>query len=268
MGLNPVIVKGGDYGALAFGRHSWVSVMPHLETYFAWDRTVRWFHWINVLCILGLVAVGVVILNAKALGIPNDGKILLKITHVWIGYVFTLNLLWRLIWAFIGGKNARWRAILPGGRGYASKVRRYIAEFGTGRSLQYVGHNPLGSIAIIFLLLLLFLQAVTGLILAGTDLFYPPFGAWIAAWVTASGIDSTTLVPYAPEMYNEAAYAAMRAFRKPFITVHYYGFYVLLVCAVIHVLAVIVTEIGEGGSLISAMFSGRKVLSGPPADQP
>jgi hypothetical protein len=28
-----------------------------------------------------------------------------------------------------------------------------------------------------------------------------------------------------------------------------------------------VTEVREGGNLVSAMFSGRKVLSGPPADQ-
>ena len=75
------------------------------------------------------------------------------------------------------------------------------------------------------------------------------------------------LVPYATEMYDKTAYEAMRAFRKPFITIHYYGFYVLLVFSVIHVLAVVVTEVREGGNLISAMFSGKKVLSGPPADR-
>jgi Ni/Fe-hydrogenase 1 B-type cytochrome subunit len=105
------------------------------------------------------------------------------------------------------------------------------------------------------------------LVLAGTDLFYPPFGSWIAGWVAALGVDSATLVPYAPEMYNETAYEAMRAFRKPFITVHYYGFYMLIVFAVIHILAVIVTELREGGGLITAMFSGQKVLSGPPVDR-
>ena len=68
-------------------------------------------------------------------------------------------------------------------------------------------------------------------------------------------------------MYSETSYEAMRAFRKPFITVHYYGFYVLLVFALIHILAVIVTELSEGGSLITAMFSGKKVLSGPPVDR-
>ena len=62
------------------------------------------------------------------------------------------------------------------------------------------------------------------------------------------------------------AYEAMRAFRKPFITVHYYGFYVLLGLIVVHILAVVVTELREGGNLISAMFSGKKVLNQTPAD--
>jgi Ni/Fe-hydrogenase 1 B-type cytochrome subunit len=241
--------------------------MTELKAYVVWDASVRWFHWINLLCLLGLVAVGVAILNGKALGVTSDGKILLKTVHVWIGYVFALNLLWRLVWAFIGGPHARWRAILPGGRGYMKEVRGYIAAFSSGQPRQYLGHNPLGRIAVTCLLLLLFSQAVSGLVLAGTDLFYPPLGSWIAGWVAAPGLDPATLVPYANEMYDETAYEAMRAFRKPFITIHYYGFYVLLVFAVIHVLAVVVTEIREDGTLVSAMFSGKKVLRGPPADQ-
>ena len=241
--------------------------MTDLKTYFVWDASVRWFHWINLLCMLALIAVGVAILNDEALGVTNDGKILLKTVHVWIGYVFALNLLWRLVWAFIGGAHARWQAILPGGRGYMSDVRGYIADFIAGRPRQYLGHNPLGRIAVTFLLLLLLTQAVTGLVLAGTDLFYPPIGAWIADRIAAPGVDPATLVPYAKEMYDQTAYVAMRAFRNPFITIHYYNFFVLLFFAVIHVLAVVVTELREGGTLISAMFSGRKVLSVPPADR-
>jgi Ni/Fe-hydrogenase 1 B-type cytochrome subunit len=68
-------------------------------------------------------------------------------------------------------------------------------------------------------------------------------------------------------VYDETAHEAMRTFRKHFVTVHYYGFYVLISFAVIHILAVVVTEMREGGNLISAMFSGKKVLSGPPADR-
>ena len=241
--------------------------MTDLKAYTVWDTSVRWFHWINLLCMLGLIAVGVALLNDEALGVTNDGKILLKTVHVWIGYVFAANLMWRLVWAFIGGSHARWRAILPGGHGYMNEVRVYVTDFRAGRPRQYLGHNPLGRIAVTLLLLLLLSQALTGLVLAGTDLFYPPIGAWIAGWVANPGVDPATLVPYAKEMYDETAYEAMRAFRKPFLTVHYYGFYVLLTFAVIHILAVVVTELREGGTLISAMFSGNKILSEPPADR-
>jgi cytochrome b len=241
--------------------------MTDLKAYPAWDATVRWFHWINLVCLIGLIAVGTVILNAKVLGVPSDGKILLKTVHVWIGYVFALNLAWRLVWAFIGGPRARWRAILPGGPGYMNELRSYIADFKARRPGQYLGHNPLGRIAVTLLLFLLLLQAVTGLVLAGTDIFYPPIGAWIAGWIAGPGIDPATLVPYAKEMYDEAAYESMRAFRKPFITIHYYGFYTLLVVSVIHIMAVVVTELREGGNLVSAMFSGKKVLGRSLADR-
>ncbi|MDX2477167.1 MAG: cytochrome b/b6 domain-containing protein [Gammaproteobacteria bacterium] len=241
--------------------------MTDLKTYLVWDANIRWFHWINVLCILGLVAVGVAILNDKALGVSTEGKILLKTVHVWIGYVFALNLLWRLVWAFIGGPHARWRAILPGGRGYMNELRAYIADIKAGRPRQYLGHNPLGRIAVTLLLFMLLAQAISGLVLAGTDLFYPPIGSWIASWVAAPGIDPATLAPYAKETYDAVAYEAMRTFRKPFITVHEYGFYVLLSLILIHILAVVMTELREGGNLISAMFTGKKVLNQTPADQ-
>ena len=241
--------------------------MTALKSYFVWDASIRWFHWINVICILGLIAVGVAILNDKALGVSTEGKILLKTVHVWFGYVFAINLLWRLIWAFIGGPHARWSSILPTGPGYLNEVRAYISDFKAGRPRQYLDHNPLGRLAVSLILFLLLLQAITGLTLAGTDIFYPPIGAWIASWIAAPGIDPATLVPYAKETYDAAAYESMRAFRQPFMTVHYYSFYTLLGVIVIHILAVVVTEIREGGNLISAMFSGKKILNKTPADQ-
>ena len=66
--------------------------MTELKAYPVWDAGVRWFHWINVVCFIGMIAVGVTILNAKTLGVSTEGKILLKTVHVWIGYVFALNM--------------------------------------------------------------------------------------------------------------------------------------------------------------------------------
>ena len=58
----------------------------------------------------------------------------------------------------------------------------------------------------------------------------------------------------------------MRAFRSPFIVTHYYTSYALLVVVVMHVAAVIITEVHEGGTLVSAMFTGRKIIAGTPLD--
>ena len=132
--------------------------MAELRTYPVWDAPTRWFHWINALCIVALVALGLVILNSKALGVGNDGKALLKTIHVWIGYLFALNLLWRIAWAFLGNRHARWRALLPGGAGYWASLRSYVAAFVAGHPEQYIGHNPLARIGVAGLLLLIAVQ--------------------------------------------------------------------------------------------------------------
>jgi Ni/Fe-hydrogenase 1 B-type cytochrome subunit len=240
--------------------------MPDLKTYAVWDAGTRWFHWINVLCVIGLAAVGLVILNDGALGVSNTGKVILKTVHVWIGYVFVLNLLWRIVWGFMGNRYARWGRVLPGGKGYVQALRSYVASLLAGRPQQYLGHNPLGRLGVAVLFLLILIQAVTGLVLAGTDLFYPPIGRWIAQWVAAPDVDPAAVRPYAPEMYDAAAYESMRSFRKPIVLVHLYSFYMLLVMVVVHVTAVIVAELREEGNIISAMITGRKSMSGQPVD--
>ena len=241
--------------------------MSELKSYAVWDASTRWFHWINALCVIALAVVGLVILNAEDIGVSNSGKVALKTIHTWIGYVFALNLLWRIVWAFLGNRYANWRSVLPGGKGYFHAVRSYVAAFIAGPPEQYLGHNPVGRLGIAVLFLLIAIQVITGLVLAGTDLFYPPIGHWIAQWVAAPDVAPDSLVPYAPKMYDAAAYESMRAFRKPFALVHLYSFYLLVVVAVMHVAAVIITELREGGSIISAMFTGRKIISGRPVDE-
>jgi cytochrome b len=240
--------------------------MNELKYYPVWDAPTRWFHWINALGVLGLGAVGLVILNGSALGITNAGKIALKTVHVWIGYVFVLNLCWRVVWGFLGNRHARWRRVLPGGPGYLRSLRSYVASFIAGTPEPYLGHNPLGRIGVALLFTLVAVQAVTGLLLASTDLFYPPLGHWFARSVAALGTDPSTLVPYAPDTYDKIAYDEMRTLREPFVTVHLYAFYALVVTSILHVAAVVVTEFREGGSLVTAMFTGRKILRDKPLD--
>ena len=238
-----------------------------------WDRTVRIFHWLNVLCVIGLIAVGLAILNSKSLGVSSDGKILLKTIHVYIGYAFAVNLSWRLLWAFFGSANARWAAILPLGKRYRKSLASYLSDMREKRAKSYAAHNPLGRLMISFLYLLLFSQAVTGLVLAGTDLYFPPFGSQIEGWVSepesSSGTtqnEAGTLKPGSKEGVNATAYAQMRAFRKPFVRVHEYGFYLLLAAIFLHIAGVVYAEITQKNGLVSAMITGNKVFTEKPEE--
>ncbi|MEQ8485635.1 MAG: cytochrome b/b6 domain-containing protein [Pseudomonadales bacterium] len=234
--------------------------------YQVWDVPTRLFHWTNAISVAVLIALGLAIYFSGALSIGNDGKVLLKTAHVWVGYLFLANLAWRLVWAFAGNRYARWRALLPWGHGYPSAVAGYLRALASGRPRPFVGHNPLGRLAVTLLLVLLLVQAASGLVLAGTDIFYPPFGHWIASWIAAPGVAPGDLVPYRPELVDAAAQAEMRALRAPVIATHEWGFYLLATLIVLHVVAVVITEVREGGTLITAMVTGRKVFTEPAED--
>jgi cytochrome b len=243
-----------------------MAANERLVAYRVWDAPTRWFHWINALSVLGLMLVGILILFSGSLGISPAGRVTVKTIHVWLGYVMTLNLVWRFAWAFLGNRYARWRAVLPGGPGFPRALEAYVTAFLAGDPRHYLGHNPAGRVAVAIILLLLVVQAVTGLVLAGTDILYPPFGSWIAHWIAAPNVDPSALTPLTRNLMNQDAYAAMRSFRAPFVEIHELAFYGIAAVVVLHVIAVIVTELREGGSLISAMFTGRKIFSGPPQD--
>ena len=190
----------------------------------------------------------------------------MKTTHVWFGYVFAVNLAWRLAWAFIGNRHASWSAIVPFHKGYGAAFRTYLRELIRGDVRPYLGHNPVARAMISIFLILLMVQAVTGLVLAGTDIYYPPFGRWIASWIVAPAANPSTIAPYDKTGIDPASWEAMRSFRSAFVTVHYWNFFALLVAIVIHIAGVVVTELREGGGIVSAMFTGRKVFDQEPAD--
>jgi len=239
---------------------------PSLQAYRVWDAPTRWFHWINVVCIVGLAASGTAILYAGGLGMTDSGKILLKTTHVWFGYVFALNLAWRLIWAFIGNRHARWNAFLPFRAGYGAAFKTYLQELVRGDVRPYLGHNPVARMMISILFVLLALQAATGLVLAGMEIYYPPFGQWIARWIAAPGVDPSAIAPYDKTGIDPAPWKVMRSFHFAFLIVHYWNFYALFVAIVIHIAGVVVTELREGGGIVSAMFTGQKVFDREPRD--
>ena len=227
------------------GQQPFDSLAPHYQEYTAWDVPTRCFHWINALAVIGLIATGLVILNDDALRLSAGGKLLLKSIHVSLGYVMTANLLWRFVWAFFGNRYTRWRGMSPGGPGCLAALRAYGASSLSGKPQQYVGHNPLARIGVSLLFLLLIVQMATGLVIAGTDLFWPPFGHWFAQWVAVPGVDPTAVQPGVSNLIDKASYEAMRAFRLPFVTLHEFAFYTLAVVIVLHLIAVVFTELHE-----------------------
>lgn len=240
--------------------------ISNLTSYFVWDKPVRYFHWINVLCILCLIAMGTAILNSKALGVTPDGKILLKTWHVYVGYIFALNLTFRIIWGFLGSRYARWRAILPMGPDYWSHFGQFMQSIKQRRSIGFLGHNPLARLMVSLLFLLMSIQALSGLVLAGTDVYMPPFGGVIKQWVAKDDASVEQVKPYSKDGIDEQAYQAMRDLRSPVITTHYYVFYILLGAIALHILGVVVTEVREGNGIVSAMFTGKKVFKDKPID--
>ena len=194
---------------------------PKLVSHQVWDPVVRWFHWINFLSVLGLSALGLLLLNDDSLALGRQAKEKIESVHVMFGYVFAANLAVRLWWAFVGKRVARWRAILPFGRRYRAELKRYVHNLRRGRSHTYLGHNPLGRLSVTALFALLLLQVLTGLALA-------------------------QVVPWRPGHWVEET--------------HETGFYLLVIMAAMHVVAVIIAEVRGGSALISAMFSGRKII--------
>ena len=109
-----------------------------------WDLPTRLFHWGLVACFAGLVATGEV----------GDSAM---VWHFRLGYGVLTLLLFRVVWGFIGGHWSRFSTFVAGPR----TVLRYLK--GERRSVQSVGHNPLGSLSVLALLGFVLLQAAAGL---------------------------------------------------------------------------------------------------------
>ncbi len=237
-----------------------------LEEYKVWDTPTRIFHWINFLSVISLIFVALLMMYKTELGINGtEAKVALKELHVTIGYIFVLNLVWRVIWGFIGSKYARWGNIFPG-RGFVKETRNYVSSVTNGDPQQYIGHNPLGRLAISVIVLLLIIISATGLIRAGTDIYYPPFGSMVQQYLAEPGVNADSIIPYDPSGTNESKAGKLKVLKSPFGKIHKYSAFTLMFIIILHIFFVVLTEIREGGGLITAMFTGIKILRKKPAD--
>ena len=63
---------------------------PKYHPYFAWDSPTRWFHWINALGVIGLIATGPRHSQWGGVRPFGGGKDCVKSVHVWFGYVMAV----------------------------------------------------------------------------------------------------------------------------------------------------------------------------------
>jgi len=237
-----------------------------LKSYAVWDAPTRIFHWVNFISVIALIFFGFLILYRKEMSITGgDAKVVLKTVHTWVGYVLVASLTGRLLWGFAGNAHARWRAVLPSKRSLAA-LSSDISAFRRGDPLKYAGRGPMGRLSVSFMFLLLLILSATGLIRAGTDLYYPPFGGVIASYVAQPGVNPSLIKPRDTSLVVREKYDFVQKLTPPIGKIHIFTSWALLAMIGLHIASVVLKDMKQGGAIISAMFTGRKVLGRPPVD--
>ena len=146
--------------------------------------------------------------------------------HKHCGYAILVLVIFRMVWAFIGTKYALAKNCLFSPK----EIFNYGKTLFSREKSAYAGHNPLGSLAIFAMLLLLTIQVVTGLFSADNDYYeFGPLYFWI------------------PE---DLSYRLT--------TLHFQNFDFLLAVIGLHIFAVFFYLIVKRSNLITPMFTGKK----------
>lgn len=109
-----------------------------------WDLPLRLFHWLLV------AAVAVAFLSAEE-GSP------LNQWHVLAGWIAGILIVFRLVWGFVGGEHSRFADFIR-----PSQVAEHISGLVRRRTEPTLGHNPLGGISVVVLLVLTAATVWTG----------------------------------------------------------------------------------------------------------
>lgn len=116
---------------------------------YVWDLPTRLLHWSLVILVVLSVLTGL-----GWSGLEDEMRI-----HEWSGIAIIVLVLFRLIWGFAGGRHARFTDFMKG----PVAVLKYVKGLVTGAHEQWLGHNPLGGLSVIAMIVLVGLQAGLGL---------------------------------------------------------------------------------------------------------
>ena len=184
-----------------------------------WDLPLRLWHWALVICLAGS-------------WITAEAGFEWTQTHFYFGYTALALVLFRLLWGVLGTLHSRYSSFLVSPK----RVFQYLRN--TAPAKASVGHNPFGGWASVVLVMLVGLQAGSGLFISD-DIFYSgPYNS-----VVSSGT-ADILAGW-----------------------HHRIFTLIQIAAVLHLSAVCWYTWGRKERLIQAMFHGKKHLTADTAKQ-
>ncbi len=192
-----------------------------------WDPLLRALHWWLALTIMAQFTSGTILLTlGDDMSDALMGKI--DIVHYYGGYAFAAGLVLRIIWLFVGPPTARWRDLLPltptQRRIWRETLFCYLSGFRRPIS-AYRGHNAFAGPAYLAFFFIAAAQVILGITLS---------------------------------LMSDS-----EAMASPLMTIHEWGFFLLLAFVIVHVALVIAHEIAGRHGLISAMIHGHKGFSEP-----
>jgi cytochrome b len=179
-----------------------------------WDAPVRLFHWAIVLLIL------------FSWGSAEWNRME---WHKLSGYTILTLLLFRIVWGIVGSETARFSRFLKS----PMEAMRHLAHMTRREADREIGHNAAGGWMVLVLLLLLVVQAITGL---------------------ASNDDIDTEGPYAR--------LVGKAWSDWASHIHDLNFTLIEIAVVAHILAVLAYAVLKGQDLVRPMITGKKRLPG------
>jgi Ni/Fe-hydrogenase 1 B-type cytochrome subunit len=207
---------------------------------YVWQIPVRLTHWVTAAAIVSLSVTGLYIADPFLL--PPGGTIMFDVRLVHMVSAFTLvgSIAFRVLWAFVGNRFARWYAFIPTSRNQLTEVFRQAGFYAFIRQHppKVLGHNQLAAAAYLLLLGLLFLEAVTGFALdgiLGTGLWASLFG-WLVDILGPQGIR----------------------------LIHHLTMWAVLAIALFHIYSCLLVDHVERCGLVSSIVTGYKAF--PPED--
>ena len=217
------------------------SVLRELERVYVWDSVVRLTHWIIMLAILILAVTGIYV--GRPFFIPTgagDQQFVMgtmKIVHFYTAIVFTLAVLVRVGWMFVGSYYARWHQFVPVGprrrRDVLGMLKFYT--FFSREPPMNVGHNPLAGLTYLAVFALYFVMILTG------------FGLYSVG----AGVSYMKMWSFLLPVFGGPQTARW---------IHHITMWLLLGFFAHHIWSAILVSRVEGQGLIDSMFSGYKFL--------